>query len=294
MALEQEKQVEQLALRKRELYRAFWIGYPRAKQILAVLEDLLQHPPSHRMPNAAVLGETNNGKTMLLERFYDHHTPEPDPTSERTEIPILKLQTPPAPDESRLYNSMLEKLYAPGAQREPADSKLYRLKALLFSLETRMIILDEFQHAVAGTGNRQRRFLNALKYLGNELQIPIVVAGTPEARGALQADRQIANRFQPLDLPRWELDETFLKLLVTVESKLGLRKSSKLHQPSIGKRVHQETDGVIGEVVTLLRRLAEQAMESGAERIVADDLSKESLEKIYWERPGRRGRIGGV
>ncbi|MDQ2069818.1 TniB family NTP-binding protein [Natronospira bacteriovora] len=291
MALEQEKQVEQLALRKRELFRPFWIGYPKAKEILGILEDLLHHPQSHRMPNAAVIGETNNGKTMLLNRFYDRNTPEPDPTAEQTQIPILKLQTPPAPDESRLYNSMLEKLYAPGAQREPADSKLYRLKSLLFSLETRMIILDEFQHAVAGTGNRQRRFLNAVKYLGNELEVPIVVAGTPETRNALQADRQIANRFQPLDLPRWEPDERFLQLLATIEPKLGLRKPSKLIQPALADRVHQETDGIIGEVVTLLQRLAAQAMESGAERIVPDDLSKDSLKKIYWQRPGRRGRL---
>lgn len=291
MALEQEKQVERLAIRKREIYQPFWIGYTRAKEILDILEDLLHHPRSHRMPNAALIGDTNNGKTMLLNRFYDRNTPEPDPTAEQTEIPILMLQTPPAPDESRLYNSMLEKLYAPGAQREPADSKLYRLKSLLFSLETRMIILDEFQHAVAGTGNRQRRFLNGVKYLGNELRVPIVAAGTPEVRNALQADRQIANRFQPLELPRWEPDEEFLKLLATVEPRLRLRKPSKLVQPAIANRIHQETDGIIGEVVGLLQRLAARAVESGTERIVPGDFSKESLAEIHWQRPGRRGRL---
>ncbi len=39
-----------------------WIGYPRAKEILAKLEDLLIHPKSHRMPNLLIIGDTNNGK----------------------------------------------------------------------------------------------------------------------------------------------------------------------------------------------------------------------------------------
>ena len=50
-----------------------WIGYPRAQGILDQLEKLLTHPKSHRMPNLLIVGDTNNGKTMLVKRFCSRH-----------------------------------------------------------------------------------------------------------------------------------------------------------------------------------------------------------------------------
>ena len=46
-----------------------WIGYPMAKRILDRLEDLLTYPQTHRMPGLLLVGETNNGKTMIINRF---------------------------------------------------------------------------------------------------------------------------------------------------------------------------------------------------------------------------------
>jgi len=44
-----------------------WIGYSRAREALAKLEDLLTHPVRQRMPNLLLIGPTNNGKSMLNE-----------------------------------------------------------------------------------------------------------------------------------------------------------------------------------------------------------------------------------
>ena len=46
-----------------------WIGYPQAQQILTKLEDLLVFPKQNRMPNMLLVGDTNNGKTMLVSHF---------------------------------------------------------------------------------------------------------------------------------------------------------------------------------------------------------------------------------
>ena len=46
-----------------------WIGYPQAGHILDKLEDLLVYSKIHRMPNLLIVGDTNNGKTMLARRF---------------------------------------------------------------------------------------------------------------------------------------------------------------------------------------------------------------------------------
>ena len=249
---------------------------------------MLSHPPHHRMPNLAIIGATNNGKTMLLDNFLRRHAPNANPTIDKIKIPVLMIQTPPDPDEVRLYGALLEKLQAFGPIREPADIKLRRLQFILKDLHTQMIILDEFHHALAGSPLKQRKFLNGLKYLGNELRIPIVVAGTPNGLNALQTDEQIANRFEPVFLPKWNYDQDYLQLLASIEHILDLRHPSKLTSPDLAKAILMESEGTIGEIMRLIRRLAEQAINAGTERISLEQLSNENLKKLKWRRPSTR------
>ena len=72
------------------------------------MEQMLSHPPHHRMPNLAIIGATNNGKTMLLDNFLRRHAPNANPTIDKIKIPVLMIQTPPDPDEVRLYGALLE------------------------------------------------------------------------------------------------------------------------------------------------------------------------------------------
>ena len=46
-----------------------WIGYPRAIEAIDRLEELLVWPRKQRMPNMLIVGPTNNGKSMIIERF---------------------------------------------------------------------------------------------------------------------------------------------------------------------------------------------------------------------------------
>ena len=81
--------------------------------MLKQLETLLSYPASHRMPNLLIVGDTNNGKTMLVKRFRGQHKPQDNPTGEAAVVPVLFLQAPPVPDEGRFYNAILERLFAP-------------------------------------------------------------------------------------------------------------------------------------------------------------------------------------
>ena len=44
--------------------------------------------------------------------------------------------------------------------------------------------------------------MNLLRFLGNDLRIPLVGVGTREAYLAIRSDDQLENRFEPLTLPR--------------------------------------------------------------------------------------------
>lgn len=279
---------ESLEARIQQLKTDVWIRYTRATEIRDRLEALLKHPKTHRMPNLAIIAETNNGKSMLLNNFEKLHPPIQDPSSEYTILPVLLLQMPPEPDEGRLYGAMLEKLFIEGPPKEPASSKLKRLKDILTKLQTQMILFDELNNMLAGSYLKQRKALNGIKYLGNELRIPIVAAGTPEARTALASDPQLANRFTPVTLPRWQDDEEFARLMLSLEPKLGLKQPSNLHEEEMTSLLVAASEGLIGEVVALLRLLAEHAMRSGSEKITTAMLRRDFLRDIKWVRPSER------
>lgn len=244
-----------------------WIGYPQAKTILAKLEDLLTYPKSHRMPNLLVVGDTNNGKTMLVQRFCSQHPADDNPSGDGIRVPVLFVQAPPIPDEGRFYNAILELLFAPYKPNDRVDKKQFQVIKLLKYVGLRMLVIDEIHHVLAGNLNRQRTFLNVLKYLGNELQVPIVAAGTRDAFRALQTDPQLANRFEPALLPRWEFDTDFLRLLASFERMLPLREPSALHDTTLATKLFSMSEGYIGELSRLLTNAAVHAVETGRERI---------------------------
>jgi len=260
-----------------------WIGYPRAQKVLKQLETLLSFPASHRMPNLLIVGDTNNGKTMLVKRFCGQHKPQDNPTGEAAVVPVLFLQAPPVPDEGRFYNAILERLFAPYKSGDRADRKQFQAIKLLREVGLKMLIIDEIHHVLAGSMAKQKAFLNVIKYLGNELEVPIVGVGTRDAFRAIQTDPQLSNRFDHALLPRWANDDDFLRLLATFERVLPLRYPSVLIDGSLADKVYSMSEGYLGEISRLLVDAAVAAVESGQERI-----DKRVLDSIDWVPPSER------
>jgi hypothetical protein len=136
---------------------------------------------------------------------------------------------------------------------------------------------------LAGNLQRQRAFLNVLKYIGNELQVPIVALGTEDALYALQSDAQLANRFVPTPLPEWKFDRDFLGLLASFEETLPLRHPSGLTEVKLATRIFSMSEGSIGEIVALLQTAAVEAIKTKQERISVDLLAK-----LRWTEPSQR------
>ncbi|ELY1972905.1 TniB family NTP-binding protein [Aeromonas salmonicida] len=281
--------IEALALSDRDrilkIRSERWIGYPKAKQILAKLEDLLIYPRTHRMPNLLIVGDTNNGKTMLVQRFKNLHPAIDNPSGEGIQAPVILVQAPPVPDEGRFYNAILELLFAPYRPSERVEKKQFQAIKLLRYVGLKVLIIDEIHHILAGNMNRQKAFLNVIKYLGNELQISIIGVGTKDAFRALQTDPQISNRFEPVTLPRWEMDHDFQRLLASFERMLPLKQISNLSQHDMASTLYAMSEGYIGELSRLLSEASVLAIHSGVETI-----SAKILQKVDWTPPSKRKR----
>lgn len=260
-----------------------WIGYTQAKTILGQLEELLGHPKSHRMPNLLIVGDTNNGKTMLVRRFCNQHKPEDNPEGEAAVVPVLFMQAPPVPDEGRFYNTILELLFAPYKPGDRADRKQFQALKVMKGVGLKMLIIDEIHHILAGSMAKQKAFLNVIKYLGNELEIPIVGVGTRDAFRAIQTDLQLSNRFDHALLPRWHNDEEFLRLLATFERTMPLQHPSHLTDGALADKIYSMSEGYLGEISRVLVSAASLAIETKQERI-----DKKLLDHIGWVPPSER------
>ena len=262
-----------------------WIGYTRARSILDKLDELLVHPKTHRMPNLLIVGSTNNGKTMIVNRFVNKHPAYDNLGGASITIPVMAVQAPPVPDEARFYNVVLEALFAPYKPQDHVSKKQMQVISILRRVNLKILIIDEIHHILAGHMEKQRQFLNVIKYLGNELQIPIVAVGTKDAFRALQTDPQLSNRFEPVILPKWDIGEEYLKLLASFERMLPLKEPSNLTDISLASKLLSMSEGTIGELSKLLNEAAICAIRSKKECI-----TKRLLDTMDWVAPSERKR----
>jgi hypothetical protein len=77
----------------------------------------------------------------------------------------------------------------------------------------------------------------------------------------------MVNRFEPVALPRWEMNRDFQMLLASFERILPLRQPSLLAEPALATKLLALSEGTIGELFALLAAAIVRAIRSGAERI---------------------------
>lgn len=259
-------------------------GYPRATTALERLETLLAWPSKQRMPNLLLIGPTNNGKSMIVEKFRRSHPPTSHP--DREETPVLVVQMPSEPSVGRFYTALLAALGAPMRSRYRLADLEQLLLRLLRAAGVRMLVIDELHNVLGGRGDARREFLNLLRYLGNELRIPLVGVGTRDAYLAIRADDQLENRFAPLTLPRWETDADACSLLASFAAAFPLRRPSPIASAEMAGYLLTRSEGTIGELAHLLTDAAVAAIESGEET-----LNQRTLLLAPYAGPSERRRL---
>ena len=261
-----------------------WIGYTRAAQALTRLETLFGWPARQRMPNLLLTGPTNNGKSMIIEKFRRMHPPQSCP--DREHIPVLAVQMPSEPSVIRFYVALLAALGAPLRPRQRLAELEQVTLTLLRAVGVRVLVIDELHNVLAGRGDVRREFLNLIRFLGNELRIPLVGVGTREAYLAIRSGDQLENRFEPFTLPLWAPDQEACSLLASFAASFPLRRRSHIATPEMARYLLTRSEGTIGEVAHLLTDAAVAAIESGEEAI-----NQRTLLMAPYTGPAERRRL---
>lgn len=256
-----------------------WVGYTRATQILAQLDQLVIYPKTLRMPNVLIVGRSGNGKSSILERFVKRHPVELSPSGSPI-APLLYIEMPETPDESELWSSILWAMAISHREKDPASLKKRQVKSILHYAQVRVLVIDEFNNLV-NAGRAAGDLLAAIKGLSNELKISVVASGTQAAINALNTDPQMKSRFEPAALDRWKLDAEYLRFLASYEQLLPLAEPSGLSSREIAPKIYGMAGDTVGGTVKLLKAAARHAIETGRECI---DL--QVLEQMPWTKPG--------
>lgn len=244
-----------------------WLGYPRAIEAIDKLKFLIETPQNHRMPNLLIYGKSDNGKTMIVNRFLREYPANDDPQGEEANIPVLLIQMPISPDPRWFYMKVLDNTfasYSPGKHVSVLEKlALHQIKMC----GVRMIIIDEFHNIFQGSVRHQKQFLNLIRYLGNELRIPIVACGVPKAVAAITIDEQLANRFKFFELPLWKYDKATVRLVNGLESLLPLPERSRLSEQQMCKKILARSGKTIGGLSELVEMAAIYAIRNDKPKI---------------------------
>lgn len=238
-------------------------------------------------------GRTGMGKTMILKKFCRDHPKVVDRTLGLARTPVVMMQLPPEPVEVPFYEELL------GALGLPLVGEVSRIRArrmvrdALRIIGARMLIIDEIHALLVGGERQQRVFLNVIRLLANELEMPLVCAGTPEARRALLTDNGLADRFESVELPRWTNNVGFRRLLASFAAILPLRHPSELDDQRVRTTILNLSEGITVRVVRLLERLAVEAIRDGTERITLQSFDTLPIRAPLLSMEGRR-RAGAM
>ena len=262
---------------------------------MRLIGTLMQHVhtlPGTTFSNIQERGEyDSDGKSMIIEKFRRTHLFTNKEHYSVEEQPIVVMQMPSDPKIARFYSMLLHAVDVRLRVRLRVSDLEIMVLSILKNLIVKIIIIiiiliiDEVHNLLAGTTAIQREFLNLIRFLGNQLKIPIVCVGTREAYFAIRSDDQLENRFEPFTLPLWKDDIEFASLLASLTSILPLRKSSILTTPELVRFILDKSEGTIGEIITLLTNAAVLAIESGEEMI-----NKKILARIDYKSPSERRR----
>jgi hypothetical protein len=225
------------------------------------------------MQNMLIIGPTNNGKSMIIEKFYRQHLPKLSEDGSKEIVPVVVVQMPSEPSIARFYTMLLYAMNTPIAPKlRVSDLESLALR-IMKTIGIRMLIIDELHNMLAGGPAVRREFLNLIRFLGNVLRISIVGVGTEDAYRAIRSDDQLENRFKPFILPRWRDNDELMSLLASFSSSFPLHRISDLHNKEMARYILARTEGTIGEISLLLIYAAIAAIESGEEAINSKTLS---------------------
>lgn len=240
--------------------------YPALLHVVNEAKWMVHEPRQTRARGLIVCADAGNGKTSLADlierRFSDYN---------RIDKPcVLKITMSGIRDARSVYGRIMEVLGSPARISHRLSDRELLVQRLLTDADCRLLILDEVQDILQGSERDQRRALEGIKLVMNELHLPILAFGTDRAGRAFSSDPHLAARFTNYGMPSWKADDALADFLATYERLLPLRFPSDLGSPDKVALLAKVGEGLIGKIVNRIQNAALAAIADGSERITRE------------------------
>ena len=284
--------VDEVALLKSCRKRPSAIIHAAFQRILDEMRLVVETADSSKPSGLLIMGDSDNGKSTLLNYFCKRLAKEASQQYSQTEgfedgyeKPLDEIAVKPAflfsIPAGVTANGLLSRALSENGIPIKNRMTLERLENLFYEklrqLNTRVILVDEFHDIDSLGAADQHLVLKVLKEMTNNLSIPIIAAGTLASRSVAMADEQVLTRFRPVILEPFKIGADFRDFLATYEKAMGipLPNSMPLNSKGFVGYIHTRTNGLVGQVAHFLSMAYEKAV-----RDKADGITKNLLENI--------------
>ena len=277
------------------------IRYPRFEELHESIQECVAMSRHAGEPHCMSLeGVTGAGKSTLI-RAYLETFPRYE-TETGTKIPLFYVTTPSPVTVKGMAATMLAAMGDPGAHRGALWSINARLIHFLKMCGVKLVIMDDFQHLVDAKTNRVLREVSDwLKTVIKETNIPFLVTGIEgEIEPILASNSQLSRLFaarERLEPFAWnghdpQAQENFARFVRYAEQGLGLTFSEEIPRAEWLYRLHFATNGVVGNVMNLLRQSAYRMQQTGETTLTLAILSH-SFQKRLRKHVGKSDPFTG-
>ena len=241
------------------------IRYPRFNQLHRDINECLEMSKLSDEPQCMALeGVTGAGKSTLVQDYVNAFPRVEEENG--TRIPIFYAETPSPVTVKGMAATMLSYLGDPAAHRGTLWSMNFRLIRLMIACQVEIAILDDFHHLIDKETNRiLEQVSDWLKVLIKETGVTFLVVGiSGKVEYILQANSQLSRLFAVREtLEPFRYDPTdqasvreFARFVQYAEKTIETPLPKGLPRQELLYRLHSATEGVVGNLMNLLRYAA--------------------------------------
>jgi hypothetical protein len=266
------------------------VNHSKLKAAIDGLEECIIWSKFNKEPAGAVLvGEGGTGKTTVCSAILAMYPPSIVETKAvRIRVTSAFYASVPSPSSIKtLAAELLKNLGDPKPRSGTADTLTERLVKLLKISQTKIILLDEFQHLLADSkvgDSRANKICDWIKTLVNETGVTICLVGTPNCEALVNSDPQLGGRFarrfrlHPLALgterSRGELESFLLAMGSKFVERLGFTSVPDFVDHTNAVRMWAATGGNLRSVMRLLKESGVIALSANRKDLVISDLAE--------------------